>query len=69
MRDMGVLGLLICCAGYRCSHSEAISGDRKMCGYPISSRGLSARPAASAAPTRGIWQGVERGSEVLVTIR
>jgi hypothetical protein len=27
MREMGVLGLLIYCAGYRCSHSIAISGD------------------------------------------
>jgi hypothetical protein len=28
MRDMGVRGLLIYCADYRCSHSTAISGDR-----------------------------------------
>ena len=28
MRDMGVRGLLIYCADYRCSHSIAISGDR-----------------------------------------
>jgi hypothetical protein len=28
MRDMGVRGLLIYCADYRCSHSVAISGDR-----------------------------------------
>jgi hypothetical protein len=27
MRDMGVRGLLIYCAHYRCSHSIAISGD------------------------------------------
>ena len=27
MRDMGVRGLLIYCANYRCSHSIAISGD------------------------------------------
>jgi len=27
MRDMGVLGLLVYCADYRCSHSIAISGD------------------------------------------
>ena len=27
MRDMGVRGLLIYCADYRCSHSSAISGD------------------------------------------
>jgi len=28
MRDMGVRGLLVYCADYRCSHSTAISGDR-----------------------------------------
>ena len=27
MRDMGVRGLLIYCADYRCSHSIAITGD------------------------------------------
>ena len=27
MREMGVRGLLIYCADYRCSHSLAISGD------------------------------------------
>jgi hypothetical protein len=27
MRDMGVRGLLVYCADYRCSHSSAISGD------------------------------------------
>ena len=27
MREMGVRGLLIYCADYRCSHSVAISGD------------------------------------------
>jgi hypothetical protein len=27
MRDMGVQGLLVYCADYRCSHSIAISGD------------------------------------------
>ena len=27
MREMGVRGLLIYCADYRCSHSTAISGD------------------------------------------
>ena len=27
MREMGVSGLLIYCADYRCSHSTAISGD------------------------------------------
>ena len=28
MRDMGVRGVLICCANYRCSHSIAITGDQ-----------------------------------------
>jgi hypothetical protein len=28
MRDMGVRGILVYCADYRCSHSIAISGDR-----------------------------------------
>ena len=27
MRDMGVRGILVYCADYRCSHSIAISGD------------------------------------------
>jgi len=27
MRDMGVRGLLVYCADYRCSHLIAISGD------------------------------------------
>jgi hypothetical protein len=28
MRDMGVRGVLIYCADYRCSHSVALSADR-----------------------------------------
>jgi hypothetical protein len=56
MRDMGVRGVLIYCADYRCSHSIAISGDRwadevrlsdleagfvcSVCGY----RGADVRP-------------------------
>jgi hypothetical protein len=28
LRDMGVRGILVYCADYRCSHSIAISGDR-----------------------------------------
>jgi hypothetical protein len=28
MREMGVRGLLVYCADYRCSHSIAISGDQ-----------------------------------------
>jgi hypothetical protein len=55
MRDMGVRGLLVYCADYRCGHSIATSGDASpmMSGCPISNPGLSARPAASAAPTCG----------------
>jgi hypothetical protein len=34
MREMGVRGLLIYCADYRCSHSIAISGD----GWPDDAR-------------------------------
>jgi hypothetical protein len=37
MREMGVRGLLIYCADYRCSHSIAISGD----GWP---GGAAVRP-------------------------
>jgi len=29
MRDRGVRGVLIYCAGYRCSHSIAVSADRR----------------------------------------
>jgi hypothetical protein len=29
MRDMGVRGSLVFCADYRCSHSIAVSGDRR----------------------------------------
>ena len=55
MRDMGVRGLLIYCADYRCSHSIAISGDSRPddAGCPISRSGLCAKPAVSAAPTCG----------------
>jgi hypothetical protein len=28
MRDMGVRGILVYCADYKCSHSIAINGDR-----------------------------------------
>ena len=34
MREMGVRGLLVYCADYRCSHSIAISGD----GWPDDAR-------------------------------
>jgi hypothetical protein len=30
MRDMGVRGVLIYCADYRCNHSTAISGDQRL---------------------------------------
>jgi hypothetical protein len=55
MREMGVRGILIYCADYRCSHSIAISGD----GWPDDvrlsdiERRSSARLAASAARTCG----------------
>jgi hypothetical protein len=59
MHDIGVHGLLIYCADYRCSHSLAISGD----GWPddirpllISSSVSSAEAAASAAPIYGLIQ-------------
>ena len=52
MRDMGVRGLLIYCADYRCSHSIAVSGDQWADEVRLSDlrRGLSAASAASAAP-------------------
>jgi hypothetical protein len=28
MREMGVYGVLVCCADYRCSHSVALMADR-----------------------------------------
>ena len=44
MRDLGVRGILVYCADYRCSHSIAVSGDH----WP--DEGVSsARPAVSAA--------------------
>jgi hypothetical protein len=48
MREMGVRGLLIYCADYRCSHSIAISGDAwpDDADCPIS---RSASPVGSAA--------------------
>jgi hypothetical protein len=48
MREMGVRGLLIYCADYRCSHCIAISGDA----WPDDARLSdirSASPAGSAA--------------------
>jgi hypothetical protein len=52
MREMGVRGLLIYCADYRCSHSIAVSGDQWADEVRLSDlrRGLSAASAASAAP-------------------
>jgi hypothetical protein len=55
MRDMGVRGLLVFCADYRCatrSPSAATAGPM-MSGCPTSSLSSFARPAASAAPTSG----------------
>jgi hypothetical protein len=55
MRDMGVRGILVWCADYRCSHSiasAAIVGPT-MSGYPTLSIVSSARSAASAVPTCG----------------
>jgi hypothetical protein len=54
MREMGVGGLLIYCADYRCSDSIAISGDHwpDDLGLPdIENRVSSAGPAAIAART------------------
>jgi hypothetical protein len=55
MRESGVRALLVYCADYRCSHSIAIAvmAGRMIFGYPMLSRVLSARRAASAAPTCG----------------
>ena len=54
MRASGVRGLLVYFSNYLCSHSIAISADdgQMTCGFPISSHGSCARPAASAAPTK-----------------
>jgi hypothetical protein len=62
MREMGVRGLLIYCADYRCSHSIAISGDAwpdearlsdieerftcRVCGK----RGADVRPTGTRSP-------------------
>ena len=55
MRDLGVRGLLIYCADYRCSHSIALSADQwpMTFAYPILSQASPARSAASAGPTCG----------------
>ena len=55
MRAAGVRGVLIYCSDYRCSHSTAstpIDGPMTS-GCPISSRGLSALPAAAEVLTSG----------------
>ena len=50
LRNMGVRGVLAYCADYRCSHSIAISADRRTTsGSPISRIGSRAQPAASVA--------------------
>jgi hypothetical protein len=55
MRSSGVRGILVYCADYRCAHAVRISADRwpDMFGCPISSRCLSVRRAAGAAPISG----------------
>jgi hypothetical protein len=62
MRDMGVRGLLIYCADYKCSHSIAISGDR----WPDHVRLSDIEPlfiCQAAAPTCGrILIGISRRS-------
>jgi hypothetical protein len=57
MRDMGVRGLLVYCADYRCSHSIAISGDG--C-YVTPRKGRS----QSAACTRAVLAVAARGKPV-----
>jgi hypothetical protein len=53
LRDMGVRGILVYCADYRCSHSVAMSADE----WPDDLRlsdiedRFTCRPAASAVPT------------------
>jgi hypothetical protein len=48
MRAAGVSRVLVYCSDYRCSHSLAVMADH----CPISSRGLSVQPAASAGAAR-----------------
>jgi hypothetical protein len=52
MRASGVRGILIYCADHKCSHSIAASriSGLTLPGFPISSRGMSARHVASAVP-------------------
>jgi hypothetical protein len=78
MRSTGVLGPLIYCADYRCSHSIAISADDWSDDVRLSaiwSRALPARPAGTAArmfdrflqstsPPRGISLTVERSISI-----
>ena len=51
MRDMGVRGLLIYCADYRCSHSIAITGDHWPDDLRLSD--IEARFACRACGKRG----------------
>ena len=50
MRDMGVRGILVYCADYTCSHSQAISAERWADDVRFSDtrRALPVRPAGSA---------------------
>ena len=52
MRDMGVRGLLVYCADYRCSHSIAISGD----GWPdgVSLSDIERRFVCEVCGKRGV---------------
>ena len=65
MRDMGVRGLLVYCADYRCSHSIAISGDD----WPddvrlsdIEPRFVCRASGKRGADVRPDWQSVMRRS-------
>ena len=53
MRDMGVRGLLIYCADYRCSHSIAISAD----GWPDDVRLSDIEARLCARPASGLSGG------------
>jgi hypothetical protein len=56
MRDMGIRGLLIYCADYRCSHSIAMSGDQWADEVRLSDleAGLSAASAVIAVRMCGL---------------
>jgi hypothetical protein len=56
MREMGIRGLLIYCADYRCSHSIAISGDQWADEVRLSD--LEARFVCSVCGHRGADSGL-----------